>query len=86
MHMKIIGRLKAAALGAAGALLLGGTAQAQDIMSMVAQANAQLRADGKNFVLESAVFVTDLESDEVGREQPHDRRPKTFLNDLYLCH
>jgi hypothetical protein len=79
MHMKKVGRLKAALLAAASALLLGGTAQAQDIMSMVAQANAQLEANGKNYRLELAEYVTDLESETVGRELLFNNRGNKHL-------
>jgi len=66
--MTTIRKLKVALLAAAGAFLLGGTVQAQDIMAMAADANAQLAASGKNYRLEMAEYITDLESNDVGRE------------------
>jgi hypothetical protein len=49
------------------AVVLGGTAQAQNINSRVATANAQLAAYGNNYRIEMAETITNLESNEAGR-------------------
>jgi hypothetical protein len=59
--------IKAGLIAAAASFALGGAAQAEDIYSMVAAANAQLAAEGKNYRIESAEYITAGESNEVGR-------------------
>ncbi len=65
--MRMTRIVKAGLIAAAAALALGGPAQADDITSMVAAANAQLAANGKNYRIAMAEYVTNLESDQVGR-------------------
>lgn len=61
------GLIKAGLIAAASLFALGGPAQAQDIYSMVSAANAQLAADGKNYRIGMAEYITNLESDQAGR-------------------
>lgn len=65
--MKTTDFIKTAFIGATVVLVLGGTAQAQNINSRVATANAQLAAYGNNYRIEMAETITNLESNEAGR-------------------
>lgn len=58
--------LKATMLATVCALTLAGTAQAQDINSIVASANAQLTENGKNYRIEMAETIANLEANEAG--------------------
>jgi hypothetical protein len=66
MEMRTSKSFRTFLLAAASALLLGGAAQAEDIHSMVAAANAQMAADGRPYEIISAETITDLESDQAG--------------------
>lgn len=65
--MNMTGLIKAGFAAAAAAFALGGAAHAQDIYAVVSAANTQLATSGSNYRIEVAEYVTDLESDEVGR-------------------
>lgn len=58
---------KTALCAVAATFAFGGVAAAQDIYVMVDAANAQLAADGKDYRIEMAEYVTDLDSEQVGR-------------------
>jgi hypothetical protein len=57
-----------ASIGAlVASIALTGAAAAQDIYAMADAANASLAAEGANYRIEMAEYVTDLDSEEVGR-------------------
>ncbi len=65
--MKTTGLLKTSLFATAALFAFGGAAQAQDIYAMVSAANAQVAANSKDYRIEMAEYVTNLESNEVGR-------------------
>lgn len=66
--MSIAKSLKNAIIASAATLAFVGAAAAQDIQASVAAANAQLAQDGRNYRIEMAEYVTDLESNQVGQQ------------------
>lgn len=65
--MSIAKSLKTSLFAAAAAFALVGTAAAQNIQADIAAANAQLAQDGRNYRIEMAEYVTDLESNQAGQ-------------------
>lgn len=59
--------IKARLICAATALAASGVAQAENMNTVVATANAQLAANGKNYRIEMAETITNVESNEAGR-------------------
>lgn len=65
--MNIAKSLKKLLIASAATLTFIGAAAAQDIYAMADAANAQLAANGKNYRIEMAEYITSLDSEEVGR-------------------
>lgn len=59
--------VKTALLAAAAAIAFAAPAQADDIQTMVAAANAQLAADGKAYRIEMAETIGNLDANEAGQ-------------------
>lgn len=66
--MSIARLLKKSLIATAATLALATAAAAQDIQARVAAANAQLAQDGRNYRIEMAEYITDLETNQVGQQ------------------
>lgn len=65
--MTISRSLKKTLVATAATLAFVGVAAAQNIQASVAAANAQLATQGKNYRIEMAEYITNLESNEAGQ-------------------